>query len=332
MSEIQLKAPLTINWAINNSCNFSCRHCYSRSDTGDEIDSLTLCNCIEKAAKAGVMAVNFGGGEPLLRKDLLDIAACAARSGMRVSMNSNGYLIDREKALQLKEAGFSKVGISIDSHLPEVHDKFRGMPGSHERAVNALKQLQAAGIKTSISTVICKFNHENIAQLIELAENHAVDQLNFHNFKCSGLGHANRDELDLTPAEWKAFYISAIHEKRQGRKLDISLDDPIIASLGLQDGNNMVKGSVCGKLSLNIKSNGDITPCGFIPIVIGNIVTDDLRELWKSSPVLAKLRHKVATGKCAGCSDYGECLGGCSARALAMTGDFNSPDPHCWQP
>src|SRR6266702_729227 len=123
MSEIQLKAPLTINWAINNSCNFSCRHCYSRSDTGDEIDSLTLCNCIEKAAKAGVMAINFGGGEPLLRKDLLDIAACAAGSGMRVSMNSNGYLIGREKALQLKQAGFSKVGISIDSHLPEVHDK-----------------------------------------------------------------------------------------------------------------------------------------------------------------------------------------------------------------
>jgi len=136
----------------------------------------------------------------------------------------------------------------------------------------------------------------------------------------------------LTPGEWQSFYKEAIKEKQQGRKLDISLDDPIIASLGMRNTENIVKGSVCGKLSLNIKTNGDITPCGFIPIVIGNILSDDLKELWKDSPVLATLRNKVATGKCVGCSDYNECLGGCSARALALTGDFNSPDPHCWVP
>jgi GeoRSP system radical SAM/SPASM protein len=332
MSEIQLKAPLTINWAINNSCNFSCQHCYSRSDTGDELDAATLCDCIGKAARAGVLSVNFGGGEPLLRRDLLEIAACAARAGMRVSMNSNGYLIDRDKARQLKEAGFSKVGISIDSHLPELHDRFRGMPGSHVRALAALNFLREAGIKTSISTVICTFNHRHIDELIALAEEFGAEQLNFHNFKCSGLGFANRDELDLSPAQWKEFYVKAIAEKRKERSLDISLDDPIIASLGMRDTTSMVKGSVCGKLSLNIKTNGDITPCGFIPVVVGNIVADDLREVWKNAPVLLKLRNKEPTGKCAGCSDYSECLGGCSARALAMTGDFNSPDPHCWQP
>ncbi len=332
MSEIQLKAPLTINWAINNSCNFSCQHCYSRSDTGDELDADILCGCIEKVARAGVLSVNFGGGEPLLRRDLPEIASCAARAGLRVSMNSNGFLLDREKARQLKEAGFSKVGISIDSHLPEQHDRFRGMPGSHERALNALTALREAGIRTSISTVICTFNHEHIDELIALAEEFGAEQLNFHNFKCSGLGFANRDELDLSPAQWKEFYVKALREKRKERSLDISLDDPIIASLGMRDTTSMVKGSVCGKLSLNIKTNGDITPCGFIPIVVGNIVTDDLREVWKNAPVLLKLRNKEPTGKCAGCADYSECLGGCSARALAMTGDFNSPDPHCWQP
>jgi GeoRSP system radical SAM/SPASM protein len=332
MAEIQLKAPLTINWAINNNCNFSCRHCYSRSDTSAEMEGGTLLACLGKVARAGVMSVNFGGGEPLLRQDLLSIASFAVRSGMRVSMNSNGYLIDGKKAAELKEAGFNKVGISIDSHLAVVHDDFRGVPGSHQRAVNALASLQEAGIKTSISTVICKLNHRDVVQLIELAESLEVEQLNFHNFKCSGLGYANRDELDLTPGEWQSFYVQAIEEKQQGRRLDISLDDPIIASLGMGISNNMVKGSVCGKLSLNIKSNGDITPCGFIPIVIGNIVSDDLLDLWKTSPVLEKLRNKTATGKCTGCSDYHECLGGCSARALALTGDFNSPDPHCWKP
>ncbi len=91
-----------------------------------------------------------------------------------------------------------------------------------------------------------------------------------------------------------------------------------------------MKGSICGKLSLAIKANGDITPCGFIPTVIGNIVHDDLRGLWRSSPVLDALRHKKPLGKCRGCGHYEECLGGCSARALAVSGDVNAPDPHCW--
>jgi len=326
-----LKAPLTINWAVTNRCNFSCQHCYSRTDPSEELDCGTLLTCIEKIISAGVLSINFGGGEPLLRKDLTDIAAFASQKGLRVSMNSNGYLLNRETASRLKTNGFSKVGISIDSHIPEVHDHFRGISGSHEKAVAALAHLKDAGIKTSISTVICKINHQNIQELISFAEQHGVHQLNFHNFKCSGLGYSNKDALDLSPDEWKEFYLLAREAKQQGRRLEISLDDPIIASLGERtETDSLVKGSVCGKLSLNIKSNGDITPCGFIPLVIGNIVKDELKHVWDASPVLDRLRNKKPTGKCSSCKSYEDCLGGCSARALALTGDFNNPDPHCW--
>ena len=329
-NEIVLEAPLTINWAINNSCNFACRHCYSRNDTHDELTSDMLFTCLEKVAKAGVLSINFGGGEPLLHPQLLEIAAFASCLGLRVSMNSNGWLIDGQMALTLKNAGFSKVGISIDSHLPEVHDGFRGVPGSHARAAAALGHLNAAGISTSISTVIFRINNDTIEELVAFALEHRASQLNFHNFKCSGLGLANKDELDLSPEEWKVFYRGALAAKEREKVLDISLDDPIIALLGARDTASMVKGSVCGKLSLNIKSNGDITPCGFIPVVIGNIARDDLRQVWRDSDVLEKMRNKKPTGKCSGCSKYEDCLGGCTARALALTGDMNSPDPHCW--
>ncbi len=332
MHDWLIKAPLTINWALNNNCNFFCRHCYSRDDTDQELNTADLSEAMSQVAKVGVLAVNFGGGEPLLRSDLIEIAASASKRGLQVSMNSNGYLIDSEAAKALKAAGFAKVGISIDSQLPEVHDQFRGVQGSHERACKALAYLADAGIRTSISTVICRINHHEVDSLISFASSHGVQQLNFHNFKCAGLGMAHRDELDLTPAEWRLFYRKALEVKDRGAGLDISFDDPIIASLGLKGGaGSLVKGSVCGKLSLNIKSNGDITPCGFIPIVIGNVVRDDLGELWRDSPVLEKLRHKEPTGKCVSCSSYDECLGGCSARALAVTGDFNNPDPHCWE-
>jgi GeoRSP system radical SAM/SPASM protein len=330
MSELQLKAPLTINWAINNSCNFACSHCYSREDTHDELPRDVLYECIEKVVKAGVFSVNFGGGEPLLRPDLLEIAAFSSGLGLRVSMNSNGWLIDQAKAEELKKAGFTKVGISIDSHLPDVHDSFRGVAGSHVRALAALGYLKSVGITTSISTVICRINSSTIDELVALALENGVGQLNFHNFKCSGLGMSNKDSLDLTPDEWKDFYRDAIAAKRTVKDLDISLDDPIIALLDARDAGSLVKGSVCGKLSLNIKANGDMTPCGFIPIVIGNIARDDLQQVWKDSAVLDKMRNKQATGKCSGCSKYDDCLGGCTARALAITGDMNSPDPHCW--
>lgn len=327
-----LKAPLTINWAVTNRCNFKCKHCYSRTDPSEELDAGTLFACIEKVVKAGVLSINFGGGEPLLRSELFDIAAFASAQGLRVSMNSNGYLIDREQAVRLRAAGFSKVGISIDSHIPDAHDGFRGIKGSHRKAVAALAHLKEAGIKTSLSTVICKINHTAIRELTAFSLEHGVRQLNFHNFKCSGLGYSSKDELDLSAAEWKVFYVGAMKAKGETRGLEISLDDPIIASLGMKNGSeSLVKGSVCGKLSLNIKSNGDITPCGFIPIVIGNIVNDDLKLVWDTSPALHLMRNKKPTGKCSSCTSYDDCLGGCSARALALTGDLNNPDPHCWK-
>jgi len=233
-------------------------------------------------------------------------------------------------AMKLKNHGFSKVGISIDSHAHEIHDTFRGVQGAHQKAVEALSHLNEAGIETSLSAVICKINYKDLPALIEFARQHNVRHVNLHNFKCTGLGYTHKDELDLAPEEWRDFYLEAIQLKQRMNDVHISLEDPIIASLGHKDGDSFVKGSVCGKLSLNIKSNGEITPCGFIPIVIGNIYHDDLSEIWKTSPVLNMMRNKTPKGKCHKCNHYADCLGGCTSRALALTGDMNNPDPHCW--
>lgn len=324
-------APLTVNWAVTNRCNFRCKHCYSRADVDEELSDEVLCAVIEKLSAAKVFSVNFGGGEPLLKKGILGLAKFAADLGLVVSMNSNGFLITKDIALRLKQAGFGKVGISIDSPKAEVHDRFRGVKGSHGKALAALSYLKEAGIETSISSVICRINIDDINGLIQMALSSGVSNINFHNFKCSGLGFANKDVLDLSPEEWHAFYAKAIELKKTVIDLQISLEDPIIALLGHKNGPSLVKGSVCGKLSLNIKSNGDITPCGFIPIVIGNICRDDLIEIWNNSPVLSMMRNKVPKGKCLGCESYAECLGGCTARTLALTGDMNNPDPHCWK-
>lgn len=324
-------APLTFNWTLSYRCNFSCAHCYSRDEACNELPTAEIFRIVDVLAEQQVPFVNFGGGEPLVRQDLCEVAAYATERGLNVSMNSNGWLLDAAAAQRLKEAGFKSVGISIDSAEAALHDDFRNRPGAFDRAVRALDALAAVGLKSTMSSVISRINHRAFRDLLDLARAHRVSQVYLHNFKCSGRGFKNREDLDLGPDEWQAFYLQALAVKQQLTDLTISFDDPVIASLPDYREQTLVKGSSCGKLSLHLRPNGDITPCGFIPVVVGNILQDDFEAIWFDSPVLQAMRAKEATGKCAGCSAFDDCQGGCTARAFATTGDFNQPDPHCWK-
>jgi len=323
-------SPITINWTLTFRCNFSCSHCYSRPEKADELSTEQVKEIMRKVAAYKVPFINFGGGEPLLRKDLFELTSYATSLGFNVSMNTNGYLMTEEKAKLAKESGFKTVGISIDSARADVHDSFRCTKGSHARAVAAARALVKEGIRLTISSVICRINHLEFPTLVEQARDLGAEQISLHNYKCTGMGMTNKDELDLTPAEWMTFYKQAIELKSKETGIRISLDDPITASIHKSPDKAIVKGSTCGKLSLNIRSNGDVTPCGFIPVSIGNLLTDDLKDLWDNSTILERMRNKKPKEKCLTCKHYEDCLGGCSARAYAMTGDFNSPDPHCW--
>lgn len=333
MSEVTelFSAPLTFNWTLSYRCNFVCAHCYSRDEVCAELSTADLKRIVDVLAAKQVPFINFGGGEPLIREDLYEIAAYATARGLSVSMNSNGWLLDAAAAARLQAAGFKSVGISIDSADPALHDDFRNMPGAFPRAVAALEHLRAAGVRSTMSAVISRINYQAFRELLALARAHGVAQVYLHNFKCSGRGFRNRQELDLSPDEWRAFYVEALAVKQQTNDLAISFDDPVIAALPGYQEQSLVKGSSCGKLSLHLRPNGDITPCGFIPLVVGNILRDDFDTIWFDAPVLKAMRSKEASGKCSGCSAFADCLGGCTARAFATTGDFNQPDPHCWK-
>jgi len=325
-----LRTPLTINWSLSYSCNFSCSHCYSRGTNVSELAFEDIKKVIDKISEAKIPFINFGGGEPIILKELMEITKYAVSKGLKVSMNSNGYLLDEEMAKRIKDAGFASVGISIDGGTAEVHDKFRNMDGSFDRAITALKNLHAAGVKTTMSSVISKINFKDFQSFYKIAQDNHVSQLFLHNFKCTGKGFDNREEFDLTPVEWKDFYKEALEYKKKNKDIDISFDDPVMAALDDYERDALVKGSTCGKVSLHIRPNGDITPCGFIDIAIGNIVKDEIKDVWNNSEVLYKMRHKTPQNKCKSCASYEECVGGCTARSLALTGEINNPDPHCW--
>lgn len=324
--------PLLVNWSLSIRCNFNCRHCYSRLEKYSELSTEENKEIVRRLVSSKIYFANFGGGEPFLKKDIFDIALFARENGLHISVSTNGFLIDEEIICKIKDSRISKVEVSLDSAREKDHDRFRNKTGSFKKAVRAIEMLLGNNIETAISSVISKINYKNFGELIDLGKRLNIKKITFHNYKCSGSGLKNQDELDLTPREWMEFYKNVLIFKKEIDDIIISLDDPVICLLKEFGGREktIVPGSACGKLSLAIKPNGDVTPCGFMPVTIGNILKDDLPDIWKNSPVLRKLRNKEPRGKCVSCASYQECLGGCSARAYAMSGDFNQPDPHCW--
>ncbi|GAB4286390.1 MAG: GeoRSP system radical SAM/SPASM protein [Deferrisomatales bacterium] len=326
---MELSAPLTVNWTLSYRCNFSCRHCYSRGQDRPELPLEQVLAIVAELAHHRVAFVNFGGGEPLLYPHLTRVIAAAAGRGLKVSLNTNGWLLDARRAEALRAAGVHSVGVSLDGDREAVHDAFRDRPGSFRRALDALDALRAAGVPATVSTVIFRHNVAHYRAIVELAAARGARTVYLHNFKCAGRGLTNRAELDLSPERWRGFYEDALAYRAQA-PATLAFDDPILALFGEGTGG-AVKGSTCGKLSLHLEPDGEVTPCGFLPLSAGNLLRDGLARIWSDSELLRRMREKSPQGKCSSCAVYGDCLGGCTARAFAATGEFNAPDPHCWR-
>jgi MoaA/NifB/PqqE/SkfB family radical SAM enzyme len=170
-------APLTFNWTLSYRCNFSCEHCYSRDEECPELAIDEIKRIVDVLAEQQVPFINFGGGEPLIRKDIYEVAEYAAIKGLNVSMNTNGWLLDETTAMRLKDAGFKSVGVSIDSSEATLHDAFRNMPGSYARAVRGLDALHHVGLKSTMSSVISRINYQTFRKLLDLARAHGVEQV-----------------------------------------------------------------------------------------------------------------------------------------------------------
>lgn len=333
-------APVIVNWNLSLKCNFYCDHCYSRTERFADLDTAGAKRVVDRFCEIGILSVNIGGGEPLMRRDLLEVVGYATSRGLRVTFSSNGSLIDADTARRIREAGVRKVELSIDSVEAATHDRFRRHEGAWQGVVAAAGHLQAAGITVDVSSVICRINIADFERLVELAKELGAHKISLQNYKCSGLGDLNKERLDLTPEEWRDFYVRALALKAREKGIEITLSDPIIhqlAEAGCQPGacegedDPLVRGCACGTLTMAVRPNGDITPCAFIPVTVGNILDDDFSALWRENGVLHQMRHRTPEGKCVDCPVLHLCTGGCPSRSYSASGGFDAPDPHCWR-
>jgi len=196
-------APFLIVWNFTKQCNLRCKHCYENAGPKPALDELTTeeaKHAIDEFANAGVVALSFSGGEPLVRKDFFEVAKYAAEKGFYVSVASNGTLITEKIAQKMKEAGVQYIEISLDG-FEKTHDEFRGILGAWKRAVEGIKNCVEAGLDTCVATTATRYNLKEIPKLVEFIEKglHAKRFIAF-NFIPVSRGKEIVDQ-DLTPKE-----------------------------------------------------------------------------------------------------------------------------------
>ncbi len=201
------KRPVVV-WNVTQRCNLKCVHCYAHAKTaaGDnELSTKEGMELIDDLAQFGSPVMLFSGGEPLVRKDLPQLAEYAVKKGMRAVISTNGTLITRDKARALKAIGLSYVGISLDG-MEQINDRFRGVKGAYSSAIEGIENCKAADIKVGLRFTINKFNSEEIPKIFDLLEERNIPRACFYHLVYAGRGSTLVEE-DSTHEEKILSYV-----------------------------------------------------------------------------------------------------------------------------
>jgi len=280
------------------------------------------------------LSYNITGGEPFLRPDLYDVLSEIGKSRGEIYLLTNGTLITSSNASELAALRVRGVQVSIEG--PEkIHDQVRGQ-GSFGKAMRGVGHLLEAGLTVTLNATLSRINAIYLMDLIDLASHAGVQRLGFSRLVPSGRGTALASEM-LGADEVKRLYERALSTSRPG--LEVITGDPVASQVhdgnGEDLGSTPTGGCAAGISGLTFLPDGTITPCRRMPVAIGNIQTDSLREVWAGSSVLNLLRDRKAyKGTCGICPRWANCRG-CRAIAYAYARsqgreDILADDPQCF--
>jgi 12,18-didecarboxysiroheme deacetylase len=348
------KKPVVV-WNVTRACNLKCIHCYAHAVSRSRETELTTEQAktmIDDLAQFGVPVLLFSGGEPLVRPDLVELARYAVAKGMRAVISTNGTLITREKAKELKSVGLSYVGVSLDG-MEAINDQFRGKKGAFREAMQGIRNCQDAGLKVGLRFTINRMNMDEVSRIFDLLEASNIPRVCFYHLVYAGrgsdlidqdLGHEEtRKVVDLIMDRTKD-----LHDRGMAKEVltvDNHADGPyvylrmlrqrdpraeeVLSLLKMNEGNNSGRGIGCISWDGSVYADQFWRHCSF-----GNILERPFSKIWMdlSNPLMAKLKDKrrYVKGRCASCQWLDICGGNFRVRAEAATGDLWAPDPACY--
>lgn len=324
-----------ISWNITKECDLSCQHCYR--DAGkkakDELTTGEAKGLLAEIKKAGFQLVIFSGGEPLLRKDIYELIAYANKLGLLSSLGTNGLGLDFKVAKKLKALKLSSAGISIDSIVPAYHDSLRKAKGAWQKAITATKNCQKAGLTFQIHTTLTKDNYRDISRLIKLSTGFGAAAHYF--FFLVPCGRAKEIEGRALSSNEHEQALKLIIQARKTAKIYLRpVCAPQFVRLSSQnkDIHNIEKGCLAGREYCLIGPEGDVYPCAYLPLKLGNVREEEFSKIWKDNSIFERLRGNNLKGRCARCEFAFYCRG-CRANSFYYRKDILAEDPQClYQP
>ena len=347
-------------WNLVRRCNLTCMHCYSISadvDFPGELATAEVLSVMDDLKAFGVPALILSGGEPLLRKDIFEIAARAKSMGFHTSLSTNGTLIDPPLAMRIGATGFDYVGISLDG-LGETHDRFRRKPGAFERSLNALRLCRDMGVKVGVRFTLTQDNAADFEPLLDLVEAERIDKFYFSHLNYAGRGNVNlkRDAQFRTAREamdrlfercWEHARAGSAKEYVTGNndadgvyllhwaRRTLPARFPAFDEAHLRGKLAEWGGNASGVNVANIDNLGNVHPdTMWWDCTLGNVKSRAFSAIWndRRHPIMAglKARPRAITGRCGSCAYFDICGGNTRVRAMKLHGDPWASDPGCY--
>jgi radical SAM protein len=343
------QSPMLVIWEVTQACDLACVHCRASAQSERnpaELSTEQGYRLLDEIRSFGEPLMVFTGGDPLKRPDLYELIRYSVKIGLRTNVTPSATPLLTAEAIEgFQAAGIARMAISLDGPNAATHDEFRGIPGTFDRAMFALRHARDIGLDTQLQTTVTRRNMAHLAEVAEIAKE--VRTRMWSLFFLIVTGRAEEGDDLLAPEYERVFEFmyelsktapfgvkttEAMHYRRY-------VAQRIKAEHGATENPNAkgmawrTAGVSDGKGFVFVSHTGEIFPSGFFPVTGGNVLQDSLTDVYRNSDLFLTLRDtSQRRGKCGIC-EYRNICGGSRSRAYALTGDFLAEDPRCiYQP
>lgn len=312
-------APIQIFLGLTYNCNLSCEHCYVKKETNKkEFSTKKTINILTELHSLGTFKIVFTHGESLLRKDILTILSHCKNLGLHTTILSNGIKLTNKTANNLSNVGLSKVLISLDSLNKEYHDKNRGMKGAWESAIKAMDNCRNNNISFGINVTLNETTIDSIEDFVKFAISKNAKEIDFLSMRPTMF------EKYKSNKKWEKNYPSVVKriwnvKKKYKSKIIVGFHDPLAISILKDEANGqemieIIDENECqvGGLWASIIPSGDVYPCNFLPIYLGNVYKNNFEKIWDNENLNRRMKFSISE-KCNKCNFSSNCSGGCKA-------------------
>jgi len=324
--------PLALIAELTHRCPLHCVYCSNPLELSHRADELTTevwSRVFREAAEAGVLQVDFTGGEPLARPDIVELVRAARATGLYVNLITSGLPLDEGRLDELVELGLDHIQLSFQGAAEDSANEISGTK-AHAQKLRVLDWLKRRRVAVTLNFVIHRRNIDRIEDMLALGESSSAGRIEFANVQYYGWAFANRENLLPTreQLDHSVEILKRAEERLRGKmKVEFVVPDYYAKY------PKACMGGWGQKLML-IAPNGDALPCHAAQIIPGlqfdNLKDRSVREIWEKSEVFQKFRgEEWMPEPCRSCDRRTRDFGGCRCQAFLLTGDAAATDPVC---